>query len=1221
MKKFLVSVLAIPFLFCGFAFAKTHSAQEAVYQNILVEPVANLSEDFMRGVDVSYLYEIEANGGKYYNHQGQEEDLFKILVDNGVNWVRFRVWNKPVNGGGSNSVDVDIPMAKHAKDAGLKVLVDFHYSDSWADPAKQVIPADWKNLSEKQLNAAVEKFTKESIEKFTAAGARPDAVQIGNELNNGFMWPMGKIWGDAGEKVGGMDSFVGLLKSASKGVRSAQGSGDKIKIIIHLADGGNNDLYRSVFDPVTQGKVDFDIIGLSFYTYWHGSTNDLKKNMTDLSKRYGKELAVVETAYGFTKEDGDDQGNVFMVFSEERDGYLPTVQGQATAVRDVIATVSSVKGGCGVFYWEPAWIPVKGAGLSKTEGDSWENQCMFDFKGNVLPSMAVWNLVYGNDRGAVTNKWGGSAKSGSGFTPYDIADPIKVITMPGIDPILPKMIKVVFTNDKEIAVIASWEKHDWANEKTPRTVKIQAGLSGSTYKVPAEVEISSRVNLVADNSFESGKLGNWKLNGSDEASFMENNKGNAHTGKWTYKYWLGTGFKSVLTQDFKGLENGTYIASIWAMGGGGENDIRLLATNFDKSNTKRVLSAKITNTGWCAWKKYEFEIPVTNGQATIGIYLDTTAGNWGNFDDIEFFLAEPKDKAPKGDDSAAGGFSIDVNKDMTAEAVAAPVVQEGGATGPLANIKTGLWIETTSDTNAIIRDIATGEKSGYEVDNQHLKSNANWWFWGDINKDFHLDAEISLWNFDRTLYQSNSYAANTPTVTWGDGFQSLGEMLFSPINGANDETVGSLNKMAFAISSPYVNTKFGYGNLKDGGMSEFTGIYNVLDRWLDVGKGFTEISNGKNIQKFGDVKINALAALSQMRGTYGMYDIVDVKFGENYQVAATFGSVTTSEQLFYYNEKNTNAVSLYLNAQPAEMLKVEAHGLSTFGTDVDSDSSAIAGAVRVTYKDSKLKAAVKGSYAGEHVNSVWGSDGQTYDDINADTVTGKLDVDYDVTGFLYVGLDETLTLNDVDALSDGLVKIRTQPKVDFDLGSLTDIGLKFSTYGVLSVDRLAKSTSTEREIIPYFNEAGIEIEGKDLARYLRKIIFDYAVSADYAAWESGNSYEQTVFYNSFMVSTDITDNLNVHAGAIYRDKAAEDATYVPFGFSMGLKFARISLPGRPAFWTHFCYGMNPYSDNNYSLYRADNWMNKAPHRTYLLNDLYEDYNTSQISLGLIWDLK
>ena len=653
---------------------------------------------------------------------------------------------------------------------------------------------------------------------------------------------------------------------------------------------------------------------------------------------------------------------------------------------------------------------------------------MFDYEGRALPSLAVWNLVYGNNRGQVTNVWGGSAKNGSGFVPYDLADPIKITTMPGVAPILPKMIKVVYTNDKENSVIASWEKHDWAAEKTPRTMTIQAGLSGSDFKVPAEIEISSRINLMEDNSFESGKLGKWKLNGSDTACFVENNKSNSHTGKWTYKYWLGTGFKSVLTQEFKNLENGTYVVTLWAMGGGGENDIRLLAANFDGS--KKQISTHIENTGWLAWKKYRIEVPVTKNQMTIGIYLDTNAGNWGNFDDVEFYL---KDK-DEGDVTWEDSFFVDLTQDMTEAVSEAPAATgEAAPAGKMANVLQGLWIETASHTNAIIRDIAEGSKTGYEIDNNHFKSNANWWFWGAINKTFFLDAEIGLWNFDKTLYQANSFGANVPTVTWGDGLQGLGAMLFSPIYQWNDNGVGALNKLGFTISSPFVKVKFGYGNIQANGMSEFTGIYNVLDRWLDVGKGFTEISNGPKLQKFGEFKLNTLFGFSQMRGTYGMYDIFDLKYGENYRAVLTFGSKTTEEELFFYNRDNINSVSAYFCGEPVNHLKLEAHVLGTFGSDVALNGDSLAYSGRFTYSDDSMEIVAKGSFAGEKVHSVWGSDGQDYDDINADTITGKLDFSFNLKDIVTLGLDETVTLNNVEAISEGLMNVRTQPLVDVDL--------------------------------------------------------------------------------------------------------------------------------------------------------------------------------------------
>jgi len=631
--------------------ARTVPASESVKESIFIEPVANLSDDFMMGVDISSLADIEKNGGVYYNANGEKDDLFNILKENGVNWVRLRIWNNPTYaedlydyegrliakkgdayGGGNNSVEVDIPLAVRAKKAGMKLLLDFHYSDTWADPGKQNMPQDWKNFDQKQLNAAVEEYTRESLNKFAAAGAYADAVQIGNELNGGFMWPLGKTWADGDEKIGGMKAFTTLLHSASRGVRSST-DGDKTQIVIHLADGADNGLYRYVFDAVKKAKIDYDIIGLSFYNYWHGTPAALKANMEDIAKRYGKKLAVVETSYAFTTEDGDDQGNPFQVFSESDDGYKPSVQGQATSVRDVIDVVASVEGGCGVFYWEPAWLPVKGAGLSATEGATWENQAMFDFSGRVLPSMAVWKLVRGGEK--VTNVWGGSAAVATSFDAYDIAEEVTFVTKPTVAPKLPESIKITKNNDREYLVPVVWDAHDWASETKSTVVKLYGTIEGSTFKPWCNVEVSSKVNLIADNSFESGKLGKWKLNGSGTACYIENNKGNAHTGKMTYKYWLGSGFKSILSQDFSDIENGTYVLSIWSMGGGGENNIRLFAANY--GDGKNQITSKIVNTGWQVWKKYEIEIPVTNNHITVGVFLDTKPDCWGNFDDIELY--------------------------------------------------------------------------------------------------------------------------------------------------------------------------------------------------------------------------------------------------------------------------------------------------------------------------------------------------------------------------------------------------------------------------------------------------------------------------------------------------------------------------------------------------------------------------------------------------------
>lgn len=494
MRRRIVFVLTNFILIIGLFFAS---------EPLIIQPIPGLSQDFIRGADISMLGEIEKHGGVYYGRDGKQDDLLSILKKEGVNWIRLRLWNNPASpkavikdgkviakkgdlpGGGNNDLAQTIAIAKRAKDMGFKFLLDFHYSDFWADPGKQEKPNAWKNLSGKALEKAVYNFTKETILALIQAGAAPDMVQIGNEVNGGMLWPDGKTWkGDDDSKIGGMNGFINLLKNAAQGVRDATKGKKAVKIAIHLADGGDNELYRSVFDPLTKAKVDFDIIGLSFYTYWHGSIASLSKNLVDLAKRYNKELVVMETAYAFTEEDGDSQGNVFRVYDDDSSGYIPSVQGQTTAIRDVMAAVAGVKGGLGVFYWEPGWIPVEGAGWFVGEGNNWENQALFDFNGRALESLSVFSQVY---------------KTSSATIVPIRADSIEVRTAPKTPPQLPTQIKLVFNDGSLRLADVSWESHDWKSEINEREVKIQgkatakAPYSGDL-QVFAVVSISTKKN-------------------------------------------------------------------------------------------------------------------------------------------------------------------------------------------------------------------------------------------------------------------------------------------------------------------------------------------------------------------------------------------------------------------------------------------------------------------------------------------------------------------------------------------------------------------------------------------------------------------------------------------------------------------------------------------------------------------------------------------------------
>ncbi len=472
--------------------------------DIHVNPIDNLSPDFIMGADVSMLAQIEASGGKFYQ-DGVETDCLTILKDHGVNWIRLRIWNDPTDadgnplGGGNNDLARTVALAARAKALGFKFLLDFHYSDWWADPGKQDMPKAWVGLSLADLETAVYDYTANVIQTLSDADAMPDMVQIGNEVNGGMLWTVGKTWREGSETIGGYDAFAALLKSGIQAVHDADPHGDdpaaRAKIVIHLANGGDNELYRRVFDALTAREVDFDVIGLSYYSYWHGSLDDLISNMNDISQRYDKDVIIAETAYAVTLNDKDGFPNLF---AGERDqylgGYKATVQGQATAVRDVMAAVAQVPDGrgLGIFYWEPDWIAVDGAGWKTGEGDAWENQAMFNFKGEVLPSMDVFKLV--------------RPESGSVTVPATIARtyPAVLDLALGDSLTLPDEVQAAFSDDSIRNVAVTWEAPDPAALAEGGEVRVRGTVDGTDLTANLSINVSTQKNYVANPGFETG---------------------------------------------------------------------------------------------------------------------------------------------------------------------------------------------------------------------------------------------------------------------------------------------------------------------------------------------------------------------------------------------------------------------------------------------------------------------------------------------------------------------------------------------------------------------------------------------------------------------------------------------------------------------------------------------------------------------------------------------
>lgn len=333
------------------------------------------------GGDMSGLKKNEVFGARYYDAQGQAGDAMRILRDQGMNYVRLKVWVNPSDG--YNNKPRVLELAARAKALGLKTLIDFHYSDRWTDPGHQTPPRAWAGYSLAQLKQAVASHTADVVGGLVAQGTPPDLVQVGNEINGGMLWETGKNWTSAG-----WDNLAELLKAGSSAVKAASPS---TLVVLHNAEGGNNGHFRWWYDSAAARGVAWDVTGLSYYSYWHGSLAALQTNLNDMAARYRKPVLVVETSYPFTLADSDGWEQVINLPEELSAGYPATPAGQAANFRDVISVVRAVPGGLGwgVIYWEPAWTAVRGNGWDPDDpasGNAWENQALFDFAGRPLPA-------------------------------------------------------------------------------------------------------------------------------------------------------------------------------------------------------------------------------------------------------------------------------------------------------------------------------------------------------------------------------------------------------------------------------------------------------------------------------------------------------------------------------------------------------------------------------------------------------------------------------------------------------------------------------------------------------------------------------------------------------------------------------------------------------------------------------------------------------------------
>lgn len=609
---------------------------------IYVEPIEGISDDFIRGMDASSVLVEEKSGVKYYNFEGEEQDVFQTLAEGGVNYIRLRVWNDPYDengngyGGGNNDVPTAIELGKRATEYGMKVCIDFHYSDFWADPKRQHAPKAWEGMDIEEKCDALYDFTKESLTEILDAGVDVGMVQVGNEINNGM----------SGETK--LENVTELLHAGCRAVREiSEENGKDIQIAIHYTNITNKAQVDSLVKNLSDNEVDYDAVGLSFYPFWDGSMENMQRVVELLQERYGKKVFIAETSYCYTSEDGDGSGNSLVGIDDLVDGYPATVQGQANIIRDVFAAANEA-GAIGVFYWEGVWLPVGeptadnapiweefGSGWASSYasdydpddaglyygGCSWDNQAFFDFDGHPLESLNVFKYL----------KTGASAPLAIDAVPgVDVTCPV------GSEIVLPEMVDVIYNDrsaNKQSAV--TWDEAQLAaiDTKAGGVYEVTGTLeSGETVVAHVEVKMD---NLVRNPSFEDADTSMWNVTyeGDANPTDYQEKTDDAHSGDIAFHFWSeDSDMDFSIEQEFTDLEPGTYQLFAYAQGGDVSDDaaMELYAVTSDGEQTEPFMVTTYND-----WKNPTIsEIKVIDGKLTIGVRMKCNPKSWGTVDDF-----------------------------------------------------------------------------------------------------------------------------------------------------------------------------------------------------------------------------------------------------------------------------------------------------------------------------------------------------------------------------------------------------------------------------------------------------------------------------------------------------------------------------------------------------------------------------------------------------------
>lgn len=724
--------------------------------DIVVEKVKNLSSDFIMGMDISSVITELGSGVVYKDYSGKEiknvTDFCKFLAENGINHIRVRVWNDPYDsngngyGGGNNDVATAKKIADACRSAGIKMLVDFHCSDFWTDPSKQMVPKAWKGYTVDEKATAVEKFINESLSTIDASKDVVDMVQVGNETTGGFIGETKK------------DAMCKLFSAGSKGVKDYNSD---VKVVIHVESPQKNTL-TTWSDNLENYNVNYDILGTSYYPYWHGTLSNLKKELSYVQTKHNKDAMVVETSYAYTLDDSDGHGNTVREGNNDdsADATEPfTVQGQATFMRNLINAVNEA-GGLGVYYWEPAWITVgdttglseeaaaaryeankkiweeKGSGWASSYsgeydpkdagkwygGSAVDNQAMFYPDGTATAGLKVWNYV----------------KTGAKVTKIGVEDieTADVTGEAGKELELPKTVNVTYNTEKvEENVVWNTDGIDFSKAGTytvEGTVKFSRKIERGAYKDKTSgttkcTVVIKQKNLITDADdagFE--KADNFTANNKivdSVSSTKDDKKSGAGCAHW---YNAGTDvaeaeitYKKAIT-----LDSGEYTFEYVGQGFDGD---QLYAKVVDSKGNVIAKGDNVTLTGWKNWKTPSISFKLEKEtKVTLVVGIVSAKGGWGTVDDLYLYQTKSaneddadKDNGTNKDDSTSkddnttngdqdsntGSGDTTTDKDNGADkddankgSTTAPATQPAKALTP------GAVVSSTSDTKTTVKD-------------------------------------------------------------------------------------------------------------------------------------------------------------------------------------------------------------------------------------------------------------------------------------------------------------------------------------------------------------------------------------------------------------------------------------------------------------------------------------------------------------------------------------